>query len=81
MSVLPIPAAISSIPFVITRLEVHVADPAGTITVSPGLARETAALTSAKEGLAATIVLVFATVIELVLLFKLVPALIVRVTG
>jgi hypothetical protein len=44
------------IPFVMMRLLLHVAVPAGTITVSPELAEETAALTSAKEGLEAVMV-------------------------
>jgi hypothetical protein len=42
-------------PVVITRGLDHIADPAGTITVSPGLALASAVLTSANDVLAAII--------------------------
>ena len=62
MTVLPMPAPISLTPFVIVKVLDHVAVPAGTMTVSPGLALEIAALTSAKEGLAALMTLAAVTV-------------------
>jgi hypothetical protein len=48
----PSVAAFRVILLVIRSWPFHVADPSGAITVSPGFALETAALTSAKEGLA-----------------------------
>src|ERR1700730_5457502 len=44
-------------PFVMVRAEVHTAVPAGTVTVSPSAANATALLISAREGLAALIIL------------------------
>src|ERR1700736_6675927 len=46
-------APIKVIPFVIVRTEVQSALPAGTTTMSPSEAEETAEVTSAREGLAA----------------------------
>jgi hypothetical protein len=43
MLVRPIPAPFRIIPFVMRRPEDHVAEPAGTITASPGLADKMAA--------------------------------------
>jgi hypothetical protein len=48
-------------PFVMVRAEVQAAVPAGMITVSPSAADAIALLTSAREGLAALIILACAT--------------------
>jgi hypothetical protein len=61
MIVFPTPAPFSVMPLVIVSMLVHVAEPDGTETVSPGLAAATAALTCAKEGLTAMIVAAEAT--------------------
>ena len=80
MTVFPIPAPIRFIPFLMTSCPSQAAAPEGTITVSPGLAAEIAALTSAKEGLAAVMTSAGLTVTVLFVLFEFEPALIVRVT-
>ena len=71
---LPTPAPIRFIPFVMTSLLDQVAVPAGTTTVSPALALETAALTSAKEALAAVITSAYTIAIILLVLLELEPA-------
>jgi hypothetical protein len=51
-------------PFVIVRAEVQAAVPAGTTTVSPSAADAIALLTSAREGLAALIILACIAALE-----------------
>jgi hypothetical protein len=54
-------APISVIPFVIVKVDVQSAVPAGTTTVSPSTAEAMAVATSTKEGLAALMIVACAT--------------------